>query len=197
MAQQAHEVEKAGRHRFTSWQHAGNVVFVFQQDVERIDDELAGQDVGAQHHEGQGPIQSFADAGRFAQLEFPHPLDELHDVAGQMLVDAGHLALHDLQFDVKGRLVDVEVKTAPLEGFREAAGGVAGEQDVRPLIGAQRADFRNADLKIAGCISSRKASNSWSARSISSISKTVGRGDTMACSSGRGNRKWREKKALS
>ena len=127
IAQQAHEAEKTRRHRFTSCNTRAMSSLSFNKMLSVLTMSWRDKTLAPSTTRARAQSRVSLMLGRFAQLEFPHALDELHDVRGQMMVDAGHLAVHDLQFDVKGRLVDVEVKTAPLEGLREAAGGVAGE----------------------------------------------------------------------
>ena len=103
----------------------------------------------------------------------------------------GRRVAHDLVLLLRGRVVDPVVEAAPLERVVDLAGAVGREDDPRRPLGPDRADLRHRDLEVADRISSRYASNSSSARSISSMSSTGGgpSSASSACSRGRLMRK--------
>ena len=44
------------------------------------------------------PIERFADAGRFFQIQFAYAVQQINHLAGQLIADAGNFELDNFQF---------------------------------------------------------------------------------------------------
>src|SRR6185312_8605118 len=111
------------------------------------------------------------DAGDLGQICLPEAMHEADHLAGQLLGRRRHPGLDDLELLLGRRVVDPVVQAATLERVMDLAGPVRGQDDARGAFSPDRADLWDRDLK-SDRISRRYASNSSSARSISSISRT-------------------------
>src|SRR5205823_6135102 len=102
----------------------------------------------------------------------------------------GHLwspHAHDLRFPLRVRVVDPVVEASPLQGVVKLARPVGGDDHDRRLLGPDGAVSGMVTWK-SDSTSRRKASNSSSARSISSTSSTARLPARVALSNGRSTR---------
>ncbi len=104
--------------------------------------------MGVQSHQGLRPVEGLTDAGRLAQVEGAQALHHFDGLAGQLGSQLGYLEPHHGQLLFHGRVVDEQVKAAPLEGFAKLAGVVAGQDHQGAMDRYQGAQLRHTDLKI-------------------------------------------------
>ena len=102
----------------------------------------------AEHDQGLRPVQRLADARRLAQVEAAQPLDRAHQLAGELLADLRRLQTHDLQLDVRPRVVELQVQAASLEGLAQLPRAVAREHDDRHRLRLDRPDLRDRHLEV-------------------------------------------------
>jgi hypothetical protein len=104
--------------------------------------------VDVQEHERARPVERLADARVLLEVELPDALDQRHDVAGQLIADAGDLELHDRELVRLVREVDVQMQAATLECVGHLAGVVAGQDDHRQMPRRQRPELGDAHLEV-------------------------------------------------
>ena len=126
-----------------------DVLVVLHDHRDRVGEHLGGQFVYPEHGECPRPVDRLRDAGRFAQIQLaqaPHDADKL---LGEYLREAGVLGTHDLQLALRRRIVEEKVYAPALQGGREITGVVGRQDHVGQMLGAERADLRDGDLKLA------------------------------------------------
>src|SRR5206468_3832186 len=94
------------------------------------------------------PIQRLADRRDLLEVELADSLDGVHHLSGQLFLDTGNLQPDDAQLLLERRKVDVKVKAPALQRVRHLTRVVAGQHDSRDVLGADRPEFRDADLEI-------------------------------------------------
>src|SRR5215469_10149053 len=105
-----------------------DVRLMLQQDVQRVDDELAADLLGAQQVQCLGPVEGFRNRRLLLQLQLPQGAHHAGDLAGQCLADTWYPAEHDLLLALHRRVIDVQVQAPPLERLRQLARVIRGEE---------------------------------------------------------------------
>ena len=127
----------------------GDVLVVLDDDAHGVREDLRVQLVDAEHGQRARPVDGLGDARRLAQLELAQAADDLDELAGGGLGQPGVLGAHDLQLALRGGVVQEQVQAAALEGGGQVTRVVAGQDDVRGVLGDERADLRHRDLELA------------------------------------------------
>src|SRR6185503_11970215 len=125
-----------------------DVSLVLEDDGERLGHEILIEVVDVQEQEGPRPVERLADARVLLQIELPDALDQRHDLARQLLADAGDLELHDGELVRAIREVDVEVEAAPLERIGQLARVVAREHHGGDMTRTEGSDLGHAHLEV-------------------------------------------------
>ena len=123
----------------------------------------------------RGPIESFCHTRPLIKIHLANFLHECADLLGHVGLHLGKLRGDDLVFFFKGRIFDPMIKTAPLERVMNFPRAIGGQKDDRDDVFAATVPISGMVIWKSDSTSSKNASNSISARSISSISSTGGR----------------------
>ena len=89
-----------------------------------------------------------ATPGHLGEVRRPQPVDEVHDLAGQLVGRVGHAGRDDLELLGGRRVVDPVVQAAALERVVDLAGPVRRQHDLRGLRGADGPDLGDRDLEV-------------------------------------------------
>ena len=126
----------------------GDVILVFEQHAQGVVDRMRGQLEHVELHQRLGPVDRLGDAGKLEEIHPAQLLDKTDDLARQALAGAGRLALEDLEFARRGRIVDPVVEAAALQRVVDLAGAVRSDYHDRRLLGADRPNLGNCHLEI-------------------------------------------------
>ena len=127
-------------------QRAPDVARVLHHHRDGVGEDGRGDFLDAEHRQRPGPVHGLRDAGRLAQVEPAQPADDLDEVLGGRVGQAGLLAPQDLELALGARIVEKQVQAAALERGGQVAGVVRGEDDARRVAGHERADLRHRYL---------------------------------------------------
>src|SRR5690348_2809189 len=87
-----------------------DVLLVFEDDTERLVDQLGGQLAGAERQQRRGPVERLGDPGHLREVGLAQPVDEPDDLAGESLGRFRDLGEDDLVLLLGGRVVDPVVQ---------------------------------------------------------------------------------------
>src|SRR5208337_3663810 len=94
------------------------VFFVFEDQIQGFHRRLAGELLYPEDDQGPGPIEGFADAGLFFKLELPDLMHRGHNVSPKLAAAFGNFEGDYAFFQLAVRIIDVQVKAAPLQRIR-------------------------------------------------------------------------------
>ena len=126
---------------------------------------------GPEREQRGGPVERLGHAGHLGQVRLAQPWTKPTIWPARRSGASGTRVEHDLELPLERRVVDPVVQAAPLEGVVDLARPVRGQDHPR-VSSARTVPISGTVIWKSDRISSRYASNSSSARSISSISRT-------------------------
>ena len=132
-----------GRQRI---QRAPDVARVLDHHRDGVGEDGRGDFLDAEHRQRPGPVHGLRDARRLAEVEPAQPADDLDEVLGGRVGQAGLLAPQDLELALGARVVEKQVQAAALERGGQVAGVIRGEDDARRVAGQERAYLRHRYL---------------------------------------------------
>ena len=121
---------------------------VLEDDAEGVVDRLVVEVVDLQRDQRARPVDGLRDGRRLLELELAQPADGGDELLGDLGLELGHLRQHDLPLAGGVRVVEVQVEAAPLEGLRQLAARVGGEDDQRAAYGDDGAELGDGHLEV-------------------------------------------------
>ncbi len=114
----------------------------------RIENRLV--DVGGiQHDQSPRPVQRLGDARVFLEVHVPQPLYQFYCLPSDLRRQVRHLQPDDIELGFQARIIQEQVKAAPLERLAQLPRIVRGQHHQRHVLGTQGAQLWHTDLKIA------------------------------------------------
>jgi hypothetical protein len=93
------------------------VRLVFAQGIQGFGNGFLGNIILLKNHQRPCPIKGFRDAGLFFQIQFPDFGHGLNHPGQQPFLDPGNLHPQDIFFRLNGRIIDIQMDAAPLQGI--------------------------------------------------------------------------------
>ena len=125
------------------------VLAVLEHRAERRAGEVGVEPLRPERQQRLGPVDRLRDAGRLEQVLLAERADGLGDVAGQRLDASGTRGPDDGDLALELGVLDPVVEAAPLQRVVHLAGAVAGDDDDRRDLGADRAELGDRDREVA------------------------------------------------
>src|SRR3954468_20539920 len=122
---------------------------VLDDDRHRVAEGLLVDVVGAEQQQRARPVDRLGDARRLLEVELAHELDDLDELARDLLVELGRVQAHDLELVLERRVVEPEVEAAALERLGQLARVVRGQQHDGLRAGLDAAQLGDRDLEVA------------------------------------------------
>src|SRR5215469_8523505 len=125
-----------------------NVILVLEQHPQGVIDRLRIESAAIEGQQCFAPLDALRQSRELVQIERPQRLHESHDLPGESFGSLRHFASNDLELPRGIRIVHPMIDTAALHRVVNLARTVRGDDDDRPLHGADGRELRNRDLKI-------------------------------------------------
>src|SRR3954447_6138074 len=129
--------------------HQVEVGSVLDDDAHRALEHALVDVLGAEQHEGPGPVDRLRDRGRLLEVERAHHVHDLHELAGDLLVELGRVQAHDLELALHVRVVEPEIETAALQRLRELTRVVRGQEHewMGPRLHHAQLGYRDLEVR--------------------------------------------------
>src|ERR1022692_1242810 len=137
-----------GRNLFQVLSHDVEVVAFLHDGAQGVRRDRYVQIGLAEEIDHAHPVDRLGDTGRLGQVELAQPVHGGDDLARECRRYPGRPDSDDLHLTFGWRIADPVVEAAALQGIVQLAGPVRCEDDQRRALGLDRADFRDAALKI-------------------------------------------------
>ena len=125
-----------------------DVLFVLEDDAERLVDELGRQLLAPSDRSAAAQSSVSATPGTLVRSASRSRWTKPTTSRREPLGACGHAREHDLVFLLRRRVVDPVVQAAALERVVDLARPVRGEDDARRLVRLDRADLGDRDLEV-------------------------------------------------
>src|SRR4051812_3913583 len=129
--------------------HHVEVRAVLHDDGQRALEHRLVDVVGAEQDQRARPVDRLGYRRRLLQVEATHHVDDLHELARDLLVQLGRVQADDLELALHVRVVEPQVEAAALQGLGQLARVVGGQQHERMRLRLDHAQLGDADLEVA------------------------------------------------
>src|SRR3954468_18096011 len=128
--------------------HDIEISAVLDDDRHRVAERLLVDVVGAEQQQRARPVDRLGDARRLLEVELADELDDLDELARDLLVELGRVQAHDVELVLERRVVEPEVEGAGPEGLGQLAGVVGGQQHDGMGARLDTAELGGGDLEV-------------------------------------------------
>src|SRR4051812_45666553 len=129
--------------------HHVEVGAVLDDDRHGVAEGLLVDVLGAEQEQRARPVDRLRDRGWLLEVELADELDELHELARDLVVEVGRVQVHDLELVLERGVVEPQIEAAALERLGELAGVVGGQQHHGVRARLDAAQLGDGDLEVA------------------------------------------------
>ena len=115
----------------------------------RVPERALVDGIGTEQQQRPGPVDRLGDARGLLQIELADLVDDLNQLAGDLVIEIGGVQPDDLELVLEFRVIKPQVQAAPLERLGQLASVVRSQQHHGLGPRLDPAELRDRDLEVA------------------------------------------------